>query len=129
MLFYTVPFSFLPSSLQRAKYESVRIFSNVHETVLLIALMIQLFLVSFVLMFYQMHFDHASGAYFDFGNHTEKVCCLHLAFLDEVYFSGNLFTNKSCMLHVFHSIWHYMLMRQILVHILLQLLLLSYIFL
>lgn len=27
-------------------------------------------------MFLQMHFDDAYGAYFDFGNHTEKVCCL-----------------------------------------------------
>jgi hypothetical protein len=23
----------------------------------------------------QMHFDEAYGAYFDFGNHTEKVYC------------------------------------------------------
>jgi len=22
-----------------------------------------------------MHFDDVYGAYFDFGNHTEKVCC------------------------------------------------------
>lgn len=54
-------------------------FFNLHEIVLLTVLRIQPFHVSFVLMFYQMHFDHASGAYFDFGNHTEKVCCLHLA--------------------------------------------------
>ena len=24
----------------------------------------------------QMHFDDAYGAYFDFGNHTEKVECI-----------------------------------------------------
>ena len=28
------------------------------------------------LMTMQMHFDDAYGAYFDFGNHTEKVHCL-----------------------------------------------------
>lgn len=27
------------------------------------------------MMSIQMHFDDAYGAYFDFGNHTEKVCC------------------------------------------------------
>lgn len=27
-------------------------------------------------MFCQMHLDPAYGAYFDFGNHTEKVPCL-----------------------------------------------------
>ena len=26
------------------------------------------------LILFQMHLDNASGAYFDFGNHTEKVC-------------------------------------------------------
>lgn len=30
------------------------------------------------LMFEQMHFDYAYGAYFDFGNHTEKVCCVYI---------------------------------------------------
>lgn len=29
-------------------------------------------------MFKQMHFDDAYGAYFDFGNHTEKVRCLYV---------------------------------------------------
>lgn len=30
----------------------------------------------FLFIFYQLHFDFAYGAYLDFGNHTEKVCCL-----------------------------------------------------
>lgn len=30
----------------------------------------------FLFIFYQLHFDFAHGAYLDFGNHTEKVCCL-----------------------------------------------------
>lgn len=32
------------------------------------------------LMLEQMHYDDAYGAYFDFGNHTEKVCCLHVIY-------------------------------------------------
>lgn len=40
---------------------------------------IDLFISYLCLIFKQMHFDDAYGAYFDFGNHTEKVCCLHVS--------------------------------------------------
>lgn len=37
------------------------------------------FMSHMCLMFKQMHLDDKYGAYFDFGNHTEKVCCLHVS--------------------------------------------------
>lgn len=32
-------------------------------------------------LLFQMHLDNAQGAYFDFGNHTEKVCLCDFFFL------------------------------------------------
>lgn len=51
------------------------------------------------LMFEQMHYDNAYGAYFDFGNHTEKVCPLHVI-ICKPFSSLWCFTGIYCTLYM-----------------------------